>query len=77
MVGFKHPGRGPAGTGIMSLPLRTTEAGDVLPSKKGRVKRQQALGRTGEAEKREISGPWRKLLREKVLNTYHLVSLRG
>ena len=41
------------------------------------MKRQQALGRTGEAEKREISGPWRKLLREKVQNWYHLGSLRG
>ena len=41
------------------------------------MKRQQALGRTGEAEKREILGPWRKLLREKVQNWYHLGSLRG
>ena len=32
VVSFRHPWRGLAGPGIVSLPLWATEAGDVLPS---------------------------------------------
>lgn len=43
-MGFRHPGRGPAGAGIVSLPLWTTEAGDILPSKKGQSEETAGSG---------------------------------
>lgn len=57
VVGFKHPGRGPAGAWHHVFTLVDYRSRGRLPSKKER-KRQQALGRTGRSWKRErFQGP--------------------
>lgn len=44
VVSFRHPGRGLAGPGIVSLPLWATEAGDVLPSHSGQSEESAGPG---------------------------------